>query len=287
MSAVLLLSGMICLEKKKYFLGGFLSGLAFLSEYNLGVIVLTWGILLLARDRSLRKFLQFSIGVSPALLFQLIYNAYFSTSPFTFLYKYHNFSELDTNYGFVLPNWEPIWGLTFSPYRGIFFYVPVLLIGLVILYHKLKLNGWKGLLPGYVSIPFLVYFIFIASYFAWWGGWTYGPRLLLAVTMILAYKVVLWAVQQNKYNILIIVLSVLGLFIVLPAKGTIAYSAPTGIWNPFLNLVMEGLFKGDYNPNNIMTYLFDYSPGASFLIFIGLFTGGFVLLSLWNKRLLH
>lgn len=284
MSATLLLWGMICLEKNKYFLSGFLSGLAFLSEYNLGMIVLVWGMFLLLRDRSVRKFLLFSMGVAPSLLFQLAYNAYFSTSPFTFLYKYHNFSELDTNYGFVLPNWEPLWGLTFSPYRGIFFYVPILLIGLLILYRKLKTDGWKSVLTGYVSIPFSIYFVFIASYFAWWGGWTYGPRLLLAITMIGAYKVVLWVVEHKRYSILLLTLSLVGLFIVLPAKGTIAYSAPTGILNPFSDLVLEGLVKGEFNPNNLLTFLFDIAPKTAFFVFICFFSAGFSLLSLWNKR---
>jgi hypothetical protein len=284
LSAALLLWGMIYLEKNKIFLGGFLSGLAFLSEYNLGLIVLIWGMLLLLRDRSVRKFLLFSVGVAPSLLFQLAYNAYFSTSPFTFLYKYHNFSELDTHYGFVIPDWEPLWGLTFSPYRGIFFFVPILLIGFLILYQKLKKQGWKGMLSGYVSLPFLTYFVFIASYFAWWGGWTYGPRLLLAITFIWAYKVVLWVVKQKKYTILLGILSVFGLFLILPAKGTIAYSAPTGVWNPFLDLVVKNLLNGEFNPNNLMTFLFDVAPKTAFFVFLCFFTTGFLVFSLWNKR---
>ncbi len=133
-------------------------------------------------------------------------------------------------------------------------------------------------------IPFILYYVFIASYFAWWGGWTYGPRLLLAMVLILLYQTVMHYSKHGFPKGVFYGLTGIGLIIIVLAKGTIAYSAPTGIKNPFFELVLGGMAKGIYNPNNVMTMAFGTHPGISLLLFIIVFTFGFYGLTKWYKK---
>jgi hypothetical protein len=284
LSAVLLLVSYIMLRKGQFLWAGLAGGLAFLCEYNLAVILLLWGLMVLARERKARPFLQFSLGILPALLFMVYYNSLFSSSPFTFMYKHHNFSELDSNYGFVTPGLDALFGLSLSPYRGIFFYSPFLIAGCIVIYRMIRRNEWKSLSLSYLFIPFLLYYLFIASYFAWWGGWTYGPRLLLAMVLILLYKLIGYAADKGISKPLFMLLCFAGLLLIIPAKGTIAYSAPTGIMNPFYELVIGGIRNGVYNPNNILTILWGVRPGVAFLVYLSLLTTGMSAFTLWFAR---
>ncbi|MCD4697816.1 MAG: hypothetical protein K8S16_16445 [Bacteroidales bacterium] len=283
-SGILLLGSYILLKRERFLLSGILSGLAFISEYNLAVIIFLWGILLMVRKRQLKPFLIFSLGILPSLVFIIYYNYIFSSSPFTFLYKHHNFSEISENYGFVLPGFSSVWGLSFSFYRGLFWYVPILFLFSVIILLNIKRYNLRNFISNYWVIPFIVYYLFIASYFAWWGGWTYGPRLLLGMLFILLFEAVIFISKQKIKPIFFWIPMVIGAVLIIPAKASIVYSAPTGINNPFVQLVVPKIMAGEFNPNNILTMAFGTNAGFSFFIFIAIFSSGVLLLQSWYKK---
>jgi len=288
LSAWLLLVSYLQIRKKRFLWAGLAGGLAFLCEYNLAIILLLWGAVMLYRERKAKPFISYSLGILPALLFMLVYNAIFSTSPFTFLYKYHTFGALETNYGFRLPSFGSLFGLTVSPYRGIFFYAPVLLAGLYYFYKNYRERGLRPTFGSYIFLPFTVYFIFIASYFGWWGGWTYGPRLLLAMVPILVYRIIEYYTERPFKKPVFYFLVVAGLVLMIPAKATIVYSAPTGVMDPFTELVIGGFRNGNLNPNNLLTMLFRVDPLISFLFFAAfLLTGQFILTRWYNRWLVQ
>jgi hypothetical protein len=76
--------------------------------------------------------------------------------------------------------WLRLYGVLLSPSRGFLVFSPMIL---VILY--LVVRYWRVLperrlvILGLVNIG--VYLMVLCSYFAWWGGNSYGPRLLLEV----------------------------------------------------------------------------------------------------------
>ncbi len=77
-------------------------------------------------------------------------------------------------------------GILISPSRGLLVYSPVLLAGFVGLY----LVSRRGTAPGspvyLVSAVFLVtQLVFFGWWDAWWGGWSYGPRLLTEAAAVL------------------------------------------------------------------------------------------------------
>ncbi len=98
-------------------------------------------------------------------------------------------SPIDTGYhfasgeGFTKPLLDGIYGLTIGPYRGLFWYSPILL---------LAIPGWLMLGRKISSLVWLILaltLLQIVSFAAWWswdGGIVWGPRFLLTVTPLIA-----------------------------------------------------------------------------------------------------
>ncbi len=287
LSGLLLLASYIYLKKHKYLLAGFFAGLSFLCEYNLAVIFFLWAIQLIARKRSLKPAVIYSLGVLPSLLFILYYNNAFTGSPFIMLYKYHNFDQLNSNYGFSLPGFTSLWGLSFSWYKGLFFYAPFILFVMIMAFKPTIQKGSRYILTNYLFIPSIVYYVFIASYFGWWGGWTQGPRFLLALTILLTYEGIIYLSDKKFPKYLFWVFIGFGMLCTMMAKVTVSYSVPTDVANPILDLVSPSFFKGEFNANNILTLMFGTKPVYSFLIFMLIFIGSITGLNFWYKRLMH
>lgn len=93
-------------------------------------------------------------------------------------------------FGVGAPKLEAFGGALFSPGTGLFFFSPVLFVGLLALLLGLwrgreqirslqRRAAWLGLLGLSAS------FLFIAGHTGWRGGWTVGPRYIIAVTPLL------------------------------------------------------------------------------------------------------
>ena len=281
LSGFLLLASYIYLKKEKYLVAGIFAGLSFLCEYNLAVIFFLWAIQLIARKRNIKPAIIYSLGILPSLLFILYYNHSFTGSPFIMLYKYHNFDQLNSNYGFSIPGFTSLWGLSFSWYKGLFFYAPFVLLFTIKAIKPALQKGTRYLLTNYLFIPFVVYYLFIASYFGWWGGWTYGPRFLLAPAILITYEGILYLSHKKFPKYVFWIFIGFGIICTLMAKATLSYSIPTDVANPMLDLIIPNFFKGEFNANNILTMLFGTKPVYSFIIFVLMFGGSLWLLNLW------
>ena len=288
MSGLLLLLSYIYLKKGAWILSGLFAGLCFLSEYNLAVIFAVWGILIVYRQRNLKPLIYFALGVLPSLIAIGIYNYHFTGSPFNMLYKYHTFDQHSSAYGFGFPTFESLWGLSFSPYRGVFFYAPILIIFLILAFNRFKKERFGILTNNYLVSPSIVYFLFIASFFAWWGGWTIGPRFLTGIVILVLYEGIRYLAKNPLPKPIFYFLSFAGLLVIFLSKGTIAYSAPTEVYSPLFDLIIPELIKGNFNPNNVMTIVFQVKPFYSFIIYLLLFSLSLYLLTYlyprWQKR---
>jgi hypothetical protein len=69
-------------------------------------------------------------------------------------------------------------GLLFSPSRGLLVFVPIVLLPLY-----LTVRYWRGLSHKPLALLALavivVHIVMTASWDLWWGGWSYGPRMLM------------------------------------------------------------------------------------------------------------
>lgn len=74
---------------------------------------------------------------------------------------------------FHLPRLDALWGITFSPYRGLFYLAPIVLLALF------------GLRDRLIWISFALLLLLNASFNGWHGGYAIGPRYLIAVVPLL------------------------------------------------------------------------------------------------------
>jgi hypothetical protein len=135
------------------------------------------------RDQSVGFILA---ALPPALLF-MIYNMYYNGSPLKmgFAIGMVDPSRLWSlgSHLFRTPLAEGLTAVLVSPSRGLFIYSPILLgcvVGIVMVW-----KDPKQVLLKYLSLAPLLMVLLTAKWSNWWGGGSFGPRLLADVTPIL------------------------------------------------------------------------------------------------------
>ncbi|MCB9435977.1 MAG: hypothetical protein H6673_03175 [Anaerolineales bacterium] len=114
-----------------------------------------------------RRWLYLSIGPILAIGGLLIHNTLRFGDPFTTGY---------TDEGFTTPVWEGVIGLLLSPGKSIFIYAPPLI---------LSIWGWRRFYRQYpkftrgLLLISSIVIVFYGSWWAWHGGWVWGPRFLV------------------------------------------------------------------------------------------------------------
>ncbi|MDX2140700.1 MAG: hypothetical protein SF123_21635 [Chloroflexota bacterium] len=203
-------------ESWRYLIAG--AALGFAAGINLsylvlaGIVGLAIGIKSLSKNPSslsfstlLNKLFPLFLYVLPILLMLALiagYNAARFGSPFTSGYYF------DSGEGFNKPFWAGAFGLTFSPYRGVFWYAPVLL---------LAFPGWLWLRSGAAWLLLALIIAQIATYASWWswdGGIAWGPRFLLPVLPLMALclaPVVERAFARAAWRVVLIALTILSI----------------------------------------------------------------------------
>jgi hypothetical protein len=168
-------------------LGGFLLGLGILFEYPAAVAFVLLGIYALrVLPGRLRAPFVGGAVIGPAATLICAYVAYGNVLATG--YTQHNYYAPKQNQGIGGFTWPPaanaIWGLTLSPYRGLFFLSPFLLFAIPGAVLMLRRNRREALVA--CGIPALL--VPIIAMFAYWNGGsdTVGPRLLILCLPFLA-----------------------------------------------------------------------------------------------------
>ncbi len=170
---------------------GFLLGLAVICEYS--VVPMAGALFVFAGYRLWRDgaWIKLAWVALPAGLVGLGLMAYNNTvygGPFKLGYEFSELWATQHQTGFMslsLPTWEAMWGITFSPFRGLFVLSPVLLLGLPGLAAWWKSGALRA--EWWASAAILVgMFIFNTSSVMWWGGFAVGPRYILPALPFLA-----------------------------------------------------------------------------------------------------
>jgi hypothetical protein len=178
---------------------GFLLGLAVLYDHTAAIIAVPVGLYALLRA-PVRYLIFLAAGALPCLLAAGLYD----------LAAYHNATVTGYNvYGSGIAgsdsSWPPagygLFGLTFSPYRGLFFLSPFLLLAVPGCVVWAKRGGVEWLLCALVSATFT---IAISTVSFWHGGVAVGPRYLIPAVPFLALPVafVLAAARSGRMRLL-------------------------------------------------------------------------------------
>jgi hypothetical protein len=140
-------------------------------------------VLLRQRD----QFLGFCLAMLPPFLGFITYNMYYNGSPVStgFAVGIIDPSKL-RNIGahlFGTPLHKGLAGVLISPSRGLFIYSPILLFavaGMIVIWRDSQMALLK-----YLSLAPLLTILLTSKWINWWGGGSYGPRLLADITPFL------------------------------------------------------------------------------------------------------
>jgi hypothetical protein len=290
----LLLISYIKLKEGGYLLSGLFLGLAFLSEYTVFVAAPVWLVLILINHRNWKHALHFVLGLAPSVIAIMIYNWQIAGSPFTALNAYHahdNYQKLSRFYGLSLPSLDAIWGLSFSGTMGIFIFAPVLcIIGFLFIKRILSdRSSVEAVKANSLTWFGILFFFAIASFFTWWGGWSYGPRYLAALAVLLIYEGLLFISKTELSKTIFLGVTGYGLLSAWLAKSTLAYMIPDyflrrdGFDNTLANIVIPEVRAGRFNSNNVLSALLNVSPEASSYIWILLFLSVTFGFASWHR----
>jgi hypothetical protein len=288
----LLLLSFIFIKRTDYLFSGLMLGLSFLSEYTVIVAAPLWFILIWANEKKIRHPLMFTAGILPSILFIALYNWLITGSPWTMLNAYHTAERLQAlhhYYGFSLPSLKAIWGLSFSGWMGLFNFAPVLYcIAFYFILEIIKNKMVPNRAAKYLAVFGITFFLLISSFFTWWGGWSYGPRYLIVLAVLLLYEGMLFISRYKINTLLFTVTALFGITGAWLAKATVVYMVPfpeyDGFFNPFLHIILPDLFAGRFNANNILTAFFDVSPQAGAYGWLLLYAASLIGLCMLYKK---
>lgn len=180
-------------KEEKPWLAGLLVGLALICEYTLAVpaALVSFGYLIHLKGRRLAV-LSFCGTMAIPLLIFAAYNFSCFGNPFSLPYAHLEHPEFAEGMGQGLMGvhrfqWYVLYLITISPYRGIFFYSPFLLLGFPGIWAGIRQpiahHRW---LAWMVLAIVIYYFVLNASYYMWWGGGTLLARHLVPMLPFLA-----------------------------------------------------------------------------------------------------
>jgi hypothetical protein len=169
----------------------------------------------------------------------------------------YEFSELWTDQhgtGFMsltIPHWSAVWGITFSPFRGLFFYSPVLLLALPGFYFWWR-SGLYRLEWVVALLSSSVIFLFNAASIMWWGGFAIGPRYLLPALPFMALPLAFTLKKISGSRVMTSAFALLAAWSWIAVWGiTLGGQAfpPDTIQNPLFNYALPFWLSGNVARN--------------------------------------
>jgi hypothetical protein len=212
-------------ERWRLALAGLASSLGMLARVSFVPIAAIFaGYLVLAsgeRGAGVRKAWVYGLYCLPGIILVGLANLARFGSPI--LTGYHTAFDR----GFSTPLWQGlIWNLV-SPYRSVVLYAPpvlLLLVGVARFARKYRAQ--------FIVIASITVYVFVvySRWWAWHGGWCWGPRFLFPVIPLLMLPGVLALGERRKWALpLGIVLGLAG-FVVQLSGVLINYTAPYDYW---------------------------------------------------------
>lgn len=166
---------------------GALLGAAVMFEFPAalaGVPVALWAVAVGRR----RAVIYGTLGALPPFAALAVYNvaAFGTILPVGYQHSALWQEQHDTGFlSLTRPHWDAIWGLSFSSFRGLFFFAPVLLLAFPGVW--LALRHRRQRVPVAIAVSsFLLMFLFASSSSMWWGGFAVGPRYIVPAVPFLA-----------------------------------------------------------------------------------------------------
>jgi hypothetical protein len=132
------------------------------------------------RDQALR----FTLFAMPPLTFMAWYNSRYFGSVIHTGYD----RAISSTSAWTTPFFEGLSGILVSPSRGLLVYSPVFIFCVFGIFLAWRLSG--PLLYKYLAVAVVLVVALYSKWQMWWGGWSFGPRLLADITPLLTLLLV-------------------------------------------------------------------------------------------------
>jgi hypothetical protein len=297
LTAFFLLLSYIFVKDRRYLLSGLFAGFSFACESPVAIAIPVWALLIWLNEKKIKDSVIFCLGAAPGVLFIMLFNYSVSGHPFTMINAYSAdrvFQSIHSAYGFSLPTLASLWGLSFSFYMGLLPHIPALLLCAYFLVREM-LNRYpmQSLFKSYLAMFAIPFFLVIASSFAWWGGWSYGPRYLMSLAVILLYEGIIYLSDKKINTLLFLLITGFGLVSTWLAKATLMYMIPDGTSQngpapgsgAFSNYILPQFRQGHFNSDNLLTLGFDIKASSAAYLWLVLFSGATVFFAIWYHKL--
>ena len=221
---------------------GFCAGAATVMNYICAPAIAAFALM-----RGRRGGAAFAIGAIPPLVFLALYQhiCFGSFSTISIAKEDPRFLTHGAAFGVLgKPSMEALYGITISPYRGLFYFAPVLLMSLIGLLLSLKGRGRRGEAAAIVFVT-AAFFAFNVTFNGWEGGFGIGARYLVPIIPLLG---VLLIACDGWTRILFVPLAVLSLFINFAATAVDPQPSAT-IPRPLTQYILPLLIRGHFSPD--------------------------------------
>lgn len=133
---------------------------------------------------------------------------------------------------FNMPFFEGFKGVLFSPGRGLFIYFPLAFLGVAGYFFEVFNRTKYYIFYTVLMIFILAQTILISNWYAWWGGYCYGPRLLTEIQPFLILLLIPYFSNIKKVFIkwgVFLIFLIWSLFV--QSIGVFVY--PAGFWDTY------------------------------------------------------
>ena len=234
------------------FATGALLAWAIVAEYTAvfaSAIIGLYGFISLRKWNHTAKF-QFITRASASFFLFILplitYNYIAFGFPFSVGYNYvQSFEGMKEGFlGISIPDFNVLIRLIISPYRGLLWFSPILLLTPIALY--LLWRNRKTKKVALMIILLAAYYLLVNSaYHYWHGGFSTGPRHLTPIISFLCLPLSLvWTNARSTYKPLLVILFFISFLIALLSVSVTMYS-PEKIGNPLFDFLIPGLLNGD------------------------------------------
>ncbi len=162
-------------EKMPTIACGFFAGMALLTEYLAGISLVLFALYILYRKSYARRIVYFFAGALPPVLLLLVYQKIAFGGFFVTAFAKSNplFMGSATDMVGVFSHFSffTLWDLLFSPFRGLFFFMPILFCA----FYRRRWDPYSI----FCLLSAALYVLVISLFNAWHGGSSTGPRYLI------------------------------------------------------------------------------------------------------------